>query len=280
MWNVNGKIVLITGATSGIGKANAKTLAKEGAVIFFTARDKEKAVLTQAEIIKETGNRKVGFYFCDLSSFDSVKELTRNFLKDNRDLHVLINNAGTWSLRKRLSKDGIETTFQVNYLSQVLLTLLLLDTLKKSAPSRIINVSSAMHRSAKIDLDDLEMKNHFNGIQAYGKSKLELILFTKRLAKELGRTSVTVNAVHPGLVRTNLFSNFPQLLVRIILLGALTPNEGARTSVFLATSDEVSEISGEYFAKEKVEKSSDTSFDEELQEKLWNITLKYLEKYL
>lgn len=203
-----------------------------------------------------------------------------NFKKDNSELHILINDAGTWNIIKNMSEDSIELTMQVSYFSHVLLTLLLLDTVRKSAPSRIINVSSAMHRNAKLDLSNLDMKRNSNGIRVYSNSKLALILFTRKLSEILKGTNITVNVLHPGLVKTGIFRKLPRLIADLILIGALAPEQGAKTSIYLAASDEVSTITGEYFSNGKIEKSSAASYDNELTERLWTVTIEYLKTFL
>lgn len=281
MWDVKGKTVLITGATSGIGKETAKELAKLGARVCFTSRNEEKGIRVAKEISQLSSNGNVFPYFCDLKSFESIHKFVDKFKKENTSLHILINNAGTWNIRREITDDGIEATFQVNYLAPAMLSILLLDLLKESVPSRIINVSSAMHRSANLNLDDLEQrKRMFNGILAYSNSKLALILFTKVLARTLKDERITVNALHPGLVRTNIFRNLPKSIVKIMLLGALNPEEGAQTSIFLATSDEVVSISGEYFANKILSNAVLPSNWDKIAEKLWNITINYFSKYL
>lgn len=280
MWQVKDKTVLITGATSGIGRETAKALAKMGAKINFTSRSEQKGISTRDELIKESGNKNIRFYYCELGSFSSVKQLVENFIKDNPELHILINNAGTWNIVKKMSEDSIELTMQVNYFSPVLLTLLLLNTLRKSAPSRIINVSSAMHKSAKLDLSNLDMKSNFNGIRAYSNSKLALILFTRKLSEILKGTNITVNVLHPGLVKTGIFRKLPRLIADLILIRALSPEQGAKTSIYLTASDEVSTITGEYFSNGKIEKPSADSYNNELMERLWTATIEYLKKFL
>jgi len=279
-WSINGKICLITGATSGIGKATAIELARRGAHVVYTARNLEKARIVKEEIISKTQNSNIEFFACELSSFGSIKTFVDNFKSKYSRLDVLINNAGLWEAQRKLSKDGIELTFAVNYLAPFLLTNLLLDLLVKSAPSRIINVSSELHRKGTIDFDDLESKKRYNGMKAYYNSKLAIILFTKELARRLQGSGVSANIAHPGLVKTDIYRSLPYLVKQFIFLfGAITPEEGAITSVYLAASEEVSNISGEYFARGKVSKSSDESYDVEKAEKLWDVSVGYVKKF-
>lgn len=280
MWNIAGKTVVITGGTSGIGKETVKALSASGAKVCFTARNEDKGKRVKDELISLTGNKNIDFMYCDLSSFASVKSLAKSVMEKYSEVRVLINNAGTWNLKRRITADGVELTMQVNYFSPALLMLLMKPVLKRGAPSRIINVSSAAHHSARLDIEDLNMKKHYNSITAYANSKLALILFTKKLAEITDRRETTVNAVHPGLVRTGLFNSFPRFIVRLVLLNALTPEQGARTTIYLATSDEVSGITGEYFANCKVAQPSSRCFDGQLKEGLYLKTIEMLGKYL
>ncbi len=279
-WSIRGKTCLITGATSGIGKVTAMELARRGANIVCTERNIKKAEKVKGEIISKTQNLNIDFLECDLSSFKSIKNFVESFKLKYSALHVLINDAGVWNAKRKLSEDGIENTFAVNYLAPFLLTNLLLDVMKQSAPARIINVSSEFHRRGKIDFDKLEFKKHYNSIQAYSQSKLALILFTKILSRRLKGTGITVNAAHPGLVKTEIFRDLPFVLKKAIHLFALTNEEGAKTSIYLATSKEVSNISGEYFAREKITKSSDESYDIEKAKKLWDVSIEYVREYI
>jgi NAD(P)-dependent dehydrogenase (short-subunit alcohol dehydrogenase family) len=279
-WSVKDKICLITGATSGIGKATAIELAKRGAKIIYTARDLQKAEIVKEDIVSKSQNHNVEFFECELSSFESIKKFSDKFKERYSALHILINNAGLWEARRKISKDGIEITFAVNYLAPFLLTNLLLDLLKKSAPSRIINVSG-LHSIGKFDLNDLESKRHYNGMHTYSNSKCEIILFTKALARRLENSGVTANIAQPGMVRTGLYRDLPLIAKKFIFLfGAVSPDEGAKTTIYLATSNEVSNISGEYFEKEKITSSSDKFNNKEEAEKLWEISTTYIKKYL
>jgi NAD(P)-dependent dehydrogenase (short-subunit alcohol dehydrogenase family) len=274
---MKGKVVLITGATSGIGKETAVGLAKLGATIVFTTRDIDRGRMTKDEIIKESANNIVDYIHCDLASFDSIRSCCKEFRSKCERLNVLINNAGTWDFKRRESADGIENTFAVNYLAPFLMTNLLLDILKKSAPSRIINVASTMHTRARtINFDDEELKKSFSAWKAYSQSKLAVILFTKLLAEELKDAGVTVNCLHPGMVATNIYRNANFLFQAFPKLFGKNPKEGAETSIYLASSPEVEKITGEYFVDKKIHSSSAESHNMETAKKLWNMSVNYV----
>lgn len=269
------KIVLITGATSGIGKETALGLAELGATIVFTTRDNLKGEKTRNELIAAINNENIDMLKCDLASFESIKNCCKEFKSKYDRLHVLINNAGVWDFKRRESKDGIENIFATNYLAPFLMTNLLLDVLKKSSPSRIINVTSGMHYGT-INFDDIEFKQKFSGAKAYGQSKLGLILFTRLLAKKLEGTSVTVNCVHPGMNKTDLGRDAGGFSRMIFKLMGKDPKIGAETSIYLASSPDVENITGEYFVKKKIKKSSKESYDMDLAKQLWDVSKKYL----
>ncbi len=273
------KIVLITGATSGIGKETALGLAKLGATIVFTTRDNLKGEKTKKELIATTNNKNIHMLKCDLASFESIRNCCKEFKSKYDKLHVLINNAGVWDFKRRESKDGIENIFATNYLAPFLITNLLIDILKKGSSSRIINVTSGMHYGT-INFDDIEFKQKFSGAKAYRQSKLGLILFTRLLAKKLEGTGVTVNCVHPGMNKTDLgrdAGGFSQMIFKLI---GKNPEIGAVTSIYLASSPDVENITGEYFAKEKIKRSSKESYDMNLANKLWDVSEKYLKNDL
>jgi NAD(P)-dependent dehydrogenase (short-subunit alcohol dehydrogenase family) len=275
MWDITDKVCLITGGTSGIGRWTAKELSRLGACVVITYRNEQKALETQKWIAAETG-RQVETYYCDLSSFDSIRSFVIEFKTRYTRLDVLINNAGIWETRRKLSKDGIELNFATNHLGPFLLTNLLLETIKKSGPARIINVASGAHQSAKIGFDDIEMKKDFSGYKAYGQSKLANILFTKHLSEMVGGLGITVNCLHPGVVSTNIFKNMGKIGVIMMKPFMITPEKGAQTSVYLATSEDVSNISGKYFSEKKVVNSSAISQDKEAAQKLWDLSSKYV----
>jgi NAD(P)-dependent dehydrogenase (short-subunit alcohol dehydrogenase family) len=268
------KIVLITGATSGIGKETAIGLAKVGGTIVLTTRDVQRGESIKDEIIKASNNNKIDFLYCDLSSFDSIRSCCDQFKAKYGQLHVLVNNAGVWKSRREISKDGIEITFAVNYLAPFLMTNLLLDALKKGAPSRIINLSSVYH-GGSIHFGDVELKRSFSGRKAYRQSKLAMILFTKILAEKLKGTGVTVNCVNPGFVSTNLARELNFILRAFFRFFGKDPKKGAETSIYLASSPEVENITGQYFVNKKIRRSSRESNDTEAAKKLWDLSAEY-----
>ncbi len=269
------RVVMITGANSGIGRATALELAKMGATIVMVVRRKEKGESVMSEIKRQSNNDSVDLLVADLSSLDSVRRLVSQFQSNYSKLHVLINNAGLFNQRRRVTPDGYENTFATNYLAPFLLTNLLLDQLKASAPSRIVNVSSVGHYNGHINFADVNMEKNYGGWKAYQQSKLALVLFTHELAKKLQRTGVTVNSVHPGTVATNIWSR-PMgpmgFLMALPKLFMTSPEKGAETVVYLASSPDVGDLTGEYVEKLKVKKSSDESYNEEVAMRLWNVS--------
>lgn len=270
------KIVLITGVTSGIGKETARALAGFGATVVFTTRDELVGENTKDELIESSNNKKIDFLNCDLASFDSIRNCCKEFKSKYNKLHVLINNAAVWDFKRRESKDGIENIFATNYLGPFLMTNLLLDVLKKGSPSRIINVTSGMHYGT-INFDDIEFKQKFSGAKAYRQSKLGLILFTRLLAKKLEGTGVVVNCVHPGMNKTNLGRDASGFSRAIFKLMGKDPKIGAETSIYLASSSDLENITGEYFAKKEIHKSSKESYDMNLAERLWDLSIRYVD---
>ncbi|MBN1409415.1 MAG: SDR family oxidoreductase [Spirochaetales bacterium] len=281
MKDMSGKVCMVTGANSGIGRETALQLARMRANVVMVCRDRERGEKAQREIMEASGNKNTDLLIADLSSLEQIKRLVKEFKSGYEALHVLINNAGTILFKRQENAEGIEATFAINHLGPFRLTNLLLDTIKKSAPSRIINVSSAAHRFTDGNFAAVREKNHYSGFRMYGLSKLANVLFTKTLARKLEGTGVIVNAVHPGFVRSNFGNSnlrgpFTTGLFKIIgSLFAITPEKGAATSVYLATADEVAPVTGEYFFKKKPACPSDTAFDEKLGDALWDMSLKY-----
>lgn len=274
--SMQGKVVFITGATNGIGKVTALELAKKGATVVIVGRDAEKTETTVQEIRAASHNDKVEYLLADLSSISEVRRLAEEFKQKYPRLDVLINNAGMYFATREETVDGYERTFALNHLAYFLLTNLLLEVLKSSAPSRIINVSSAAHRTAVLDFNDLQSKNYgMAGFRAYGLSKLANIMFTYKLARMLKGSGVTVNALHPGGVNTGFGKNnggLMKLAMNIFGSFSLTPEQGAETSIYLASSPQVEGVSGEYFYQCKPIRSTEISYDEAAQDKLWEIS--------
>ena len=273
--HMKGKICMVTGATSGIGLATAKELAGQGATVILTARNPEKGESTVAYIQRETGNQSVEFMLANLSIQDQIRALAREFQNQYSRLDVLVNNAGAIFLKRQLSAEGVEITFATNYINYFLLTNLLLDTLKTSASSRIVNVSSDMQKNAKIDFDDLQAERKYSSFGAYGQSKLAIILFTYELARRLEGTQVTANAVHPGFAASNIGKNngwLGKIVVPMLKPFAMSPAKAAETSIYLASSPDVEGITGKYFMKKKAVPSSPITYDEAAAQRLWEIS--------
>ncbi len=276
--SMTGKVVLITGATSGIGRVTALALAQMGATVVVHGRSQEKAEYTVSLIKEETGSTTVDFLLADLASLDEIRQMAETFRQRYDRLDVLVNNAGAVFLKRQKSTDGFEMTFAVNHLAYFLLTNLLLDLLvqtgEQQGEARIVSVSSDAHYGTKIDFNELQSESLYSGWIAYGQSKLENILFTYELARRLQGTNVTANVLHPGFVATCFSMNNPLMrpLMKLASLFAISPEEGAQTSIYLASSDEVKGVSGKYFYKCKPRKSSSTSRDEETQRHLWEVS--------
>jgi NAD(P)-dependent dehydrogenase (short-subunit alcohol dehydrogenase family) len=274
--DMSGKICLVTGANSGIGKATALGLARRGATVVMVCRSSRKGEVARKEIQEISGNANVDLLVADLSSQQAIRQLAQDFQQRYTHLHVLVNNAGSVFPRRQISLDGIEMTFALNHLAGFLLTNLLLDTIKASVPARIVNVSSESHAYGFIDLDDLQGKRNYKLMRAYGQSKLANVLFTYALARRLEGTSVTVNCLHPGRVATNIWTrplpNWLHFLRIIAYLFGISSERGALTSIYLASSPEIEGITGKYFDKCRAIPSVKISYDQDVQERLWRIS--------
>ena len=275
---MQGKVCLVTGATSGIGKVTATALASQGAEVIIAGRNQQKAEDTLHQIKSETGNVTLQYLLADFSDLEQVRDLAAAFKERFSRLDILVNNAGAFFNTRRETPNGVEKTFLVNHLAPFLLTTLLLDTLQASAPARIVNVSSDGQKLATMELDDLDFKRGFSGMKAYGRSKLANIMFTYELARRLAGGNVTVNALHPGHVATDIwrtnFSIFGPALKWVMSLFSLSPQEGADNSIYLASSPEVEGVTGKYFVKREPAQSSPTSYDEGLAQRLWETSEK------
>jgi NAD(P)-dependent dehydrogenase (short-subunit alcohol dehydrogenase family) len=274
---MTGKTCLITGANSGIGKETALGLARMGARVVLVCRNQQKGQNALAEIQRETGSSQLDLLIADTSSFESVRALAGQVRQRYPRLDVLINNAGAAVRYRSVSADGIEMTVAGNYLGPALLTLLLLDLLKSSAPSRIVNVSSEAHRSARLEMDDLQFdRRKYNALAAYGQSKLLMNAFTFELARRLEGTGVTANCLHPGVVATNIVPANAPLVVKVIFAAMkpflLSSRRGAAVSLYLATSPEVAKVSGKYLVKSKPADSNPLSRDPKVMAGIWEWT--------
>ena len=276
--NLEGKICLVTGATSGLGKVTARDLAGQGASVVLVGRNQEKTESAAEEISSATDNSSVEWFLADLSSQTSIHHLAENFRSHYERLDVLVNNAGGFFVEYGETEDGIERTFALNHLNYFLLTNLLLDRLKAATSARVVNVASGAHKGAGINLENPSLKGNYSGWRAYGQSKLANIMFTYELARRLERegTCVSVNALHPGTVATSIGSNNEAWYARPVLtlfrFFAAKPEEGARTSIYLASSSEVEGTSGKYFANQRPISSSEASHDEAVAGKLWDLS--------
>lgn len=269
---MQGKICLITGANSGIGKAAAIELAGYGATVVAACRNHDKGMATVAEIKEKTQSTTVEYLAADLSSQAEVRKLAADFRARYPALHVLINNAGMVSRKRLVSVDGIEMTFAVNHLAYFLLANQLLDLLKASAPSRIVIVSSEAHRSARIDFDDLQFQKNYGGFSAYAKTKLCNLLMNLELARKLDRTLITTNALHPGVVATGIFREAPGWMRLPVMALAKGPRRGCKTMVYLAESNEVKDITGKYFINNKERRPAPTALDAQAAQRLWQVS--------
>jgi NAD(P)-dependent dehydrogenase (short-subunit alcohol dehydrogenase family) len=272
-WSLEGKRCVVTGATSGIGRATAVGLAAEGAHVAIVCRSPERGEETLAEIRARTGRADGEMFLADLSSQAAIRTVAGEILARCPRIDVLVNNAGVAEMRRRETVDGIESTWAVNHLGYFLLTQLLLGRIRESAPARIVNVASDAHRFVRsLDPDHPEGDGRFRWWQAYGRSKLANILFTRELAHRLAGTGVTVNAAHPGAVATRLGQHnawWAVPLIRVLGLFFKSPEQGAATSLYLARTPELAGVSGRYFADCKEHGPTALACDEALAAQLW-----------
>jgi len=269
---LDGRICLVTGATSGIGQETARGLASLGAHVVIVGRDRNRAESARKEIIEKSGNPRVDVLLADLSSLAGIRGLADEFLSSYPALHVLVNNAGTIELSRTTTVDGFERTFAVNHLAYFLLTNLLLPRLRASAPARIVNVASEAHRLGRIDFADLQSEKSYSAMRVYGTSKLLNLLFTVALAERLAGSGVTANCLHPGAVSTRLGKHngiWAKLLIGLLRPFFLTAEQGAANSIFVAASDELAGISGKYFVKQRAVAPSRRSQRPGLARRVW-----------
>ncbi len=272
---LDGKFMLVTGATSGMGKVTALRLAEQGATVVIVGRNEDKTRATVQEIQRQTPNSDVRFLVADLSSLAQVRALAQAYQDAYPRLDALINNAGGMFGGRQLSVDGLEMTFALNYFAPFLLTTLLLDRLKASAPSRIITVASRQHAGKAVPFDDLTHAKGYKPLDVYGESKLMAIMFTYELARRLEGTDVTANTLHPGVVATNFGKNEGAMwraFFTVVAPLSISAEKGAQTAVYLASSPDVATVSGEYFTKSRPTRSSPAAYDTAAQRRLWDIS--------
>jgi retinol dehydrogenase-12 len=279
MADLQDKLVLVTGATSGIGEVTARELARQGAHVVILARNKQKAERTQHAIVEATGNQRVDIVLADLSALQQVREVAAQLHAKYPRLDVLVNNAGLmFGAERQLSADGYEMTLATNHLGPFLLTSLLLDLLQKSPAARIINVASMAYRFSKPTLDDLQSEQSYSAVWEYGNTKLWNIMFTQELAKRLrehGIHNVTANSLHPGTVATGYGQQTGGIISAVIALGRpfmSSPEKGAETSLFLATDPSVATTSGGFFSKKKPEPVKSSFNTPANNQKLWELS--------
>jgi retinol dehydrogenase-14 len=271
-----GKVVLITGGTGGIGKATAIGLATMGARVGITGRDHGRTERAAADIRTASRNPAVDAFAADLSSQVAVRQLAAAVLNAYPRLDVLINNVGGFWAHRHPTADGLEHTFALNHLAPFLLTNLLLDRLKASAPARVVNVSSGAQSMGRIDFEDLQGVRHYSGQRAYNQSKLATVMFTNELARRLEGSDVTANSLHPGVVRTNFGAEdqavWFALVSRVILPFLKTPAQGAETPIYLAASADMAGVSGKFFANRTPKTANKVAYDTDKTARLWRVS--------
>lgn len=280
MPTLNGKIALVTGANSGMGMSTSAALADMGATVVMLCRNEKRGV-EALNALSEKPDRKLELMLCDLGDFSSIRSFADTFRSKYKNLDILVNNAGFISLDRQTTKDGLERQFGVNHVGHFLLTMKLIDLIPKGG--RIVNVASGAHKTGNIHFEDINLTKHFNVIKAYSQSKLANVLFTRELAIRLKSKGIIVNCCHPGAVATNIGisrdTGFGKTITGMLKPFFQTPEQGARTAIYLATSKDVEGITGEYFYKCKIVKSSKRSKDMKLAKKLFEFTEQMVKDY-
>lgn len=281
--DLTGKVALVTGATAGIGEVTAAALAGMGAAVVLVSRSQQKLAATAERIRQQTGNAQVEWIAADLSEMANVVEAADEFKARHDRLHILVNNAGALFMERQVTADGYEMTFALNHLAYFLLTELLLPVMGRSAPARIVNVASEAQRMGGLDFDDLMGERKYSGFGAYAQSKLANVMFTYELARRLEGTDITANVLHPGFVASGFGQNNTGWMMRLFSLirpFAISPEQGAQTPIYLASSPEVTGVTGKYFVKQKPQESSKVSYDTAAQKRLWDMSEQLVHKVL
>ncbi len=272
------RVVLLTGATSGIGRETARGLARAGATLVLACRNLTKAQALCAELQQASRNPRISVMALDLASLRAVRQFVDAFLASHSQLHVLINNAGTFCLQRQETEDGLERTMATNYFGPFLLTAGLIPVLVQSPGARIVNVSSAAYRYGRLDLNDLQLTRRYSGFPAYASSKLAIQLWTQELAERLQASGVTANSLHPGHVATNIWQLWPQprwyqaLLIRLLTAPMISPAAGAETTLYVATAPELAGVTGAYFVKRRPRAIAKAAQNRALQRELWRVS--------
>jgi NAD(P)-dependent dehydrogenase (short-subunit alcohol dehydrogenase family) len=271
--DMKNKVCIVTGANSGIGKATALGLARMGSRVVMVCRNMERGENARSEIIEKSGNKSVDLLICDVSSMSSIRKFAAEYSGKYPRLDVLINNAGAVFNTRSITEEDFERTFALDLLGPVLLSHELMPILRKNAPSRIINISSGLHKNGVVDLGNLQSDGKYNGMKVYSNTKLMLMMFTYEQARRLQGTGVTFNVVLPGFAATNLGKNSESLmsniLFRMVRPMQISPEEAAETVIYLASSDEVRDVSGKCFEKMKQRQTAPQSYDQDMQLKIW-----------
>lgn len=269
-----GRVCIVTGPTSGIGKEIARGLERLGAEVVLACRNLEKGERLREEIAREGENAQLSVLPVDLSSLPSIRTFAERFRQDYPKLHVLVNNAGVVLRNRHLTPDGLETQFVVNALAPFLLTNLLLDPLRAGSPSRVVNVASNAHYGGRIDFENLQGEREYRSLRAYRDTKAALILLTYELARRLQGTGITVNAVHPGVIRTNLGKGEYPPGAELVRPFFKDPIKGADTPLYVATAPELAGVTGRYFSKRRPVRSDDATYDEATGKRLWDVCVR------
>lgn len=267
-----GRVCLVTGANSGLGFATSVGLARLGATVIMLCRNIDRGRAARDRIQRETGNPDVSLVIADLASLDQVRRAAAEIAQAHPALHVLVNNAGINARKRRLTIDGFESTLAVNHLAPFLLTSLLAPVLRTSAPARVITVASRVERMGRVHFDDLQLERGYGGVRAYAQSKLANILFTYELAERLSGTGVTANCLHPGFVNTALMRETPAWIRALWRPFFPNPERGARTTMYLASADELERVTGTYFERCRPARSSRRSYDVAARRRLWDVS--------
>ena len=266
------KTCIITGANSGIGKITAIELAKKGYQILMLVRNSEKSEIAFEDIKRESKSDLIKMFFVDFSSVESIKNVVLDIQKQYSKIDLLINNAGVFKRKEETTVDGFELSIAVNYIAVFLLTNSLLPQIKKAKNARVINISSELYKRGKVFLENGFSAKKFSGDLAYANSKLLIIYFTQELAKRLGNTNIMVNCIHPGVVATDVFRDYPKWFAKFMKMIITSPEEGAKPSIYLATSEDLKGVTGKYYSKLKQKEPVNVSTDLTMGEQIWTYT--------